>query len=90
MAENGYSPERARKEARSRLKRTLTRMRPIPASWRKKPGRTGKSKYFEYYSRLPEGAKEQENNLDSLYLTKKQELFEAIDKYKKLYDTELY
>ena len=90
MAEQGYTARRAKKEARARLKRVMTRIRPIPASWRKKPGRTKKSKYHEYYTRLPKGAQEQEDALDSLYIEKKQELYNAIRQYKKLYDTEDY
>ena len=90
MAENGYSDRKAKKEARNRLKRIITRMRPIPASWRKKPGKTKKSKYHEYYTRLPEGAQEQEDVIDSLYIQKRQELNNAIRQYKDLYDTEDY
>jgi hypothetical protein len=90
MAEQGYTARRAKKEARARLKRVMTRIRPIPASWRKKPGRTKKSKYHEYYTRLPKGAQEQEDALDDLYIIKKQELYNAIRQYKKLYDTEDY
>ena len=90
MAEQGYTKRAAKKEARNRLKRVMTRMRPIPTSWRKKPGRTKKSKYHEYYTRLPKGAQEQEDALDSLYIQKKQELYNAIRQYKNLYDTENY
>ena len=90
MAENGYSDRKAKKEARNRLKRIITRMRPIPASWRKKPGKTKKSKYHEYYTRLPEGAQEQEDVIDSLYIQKRQELNNAIRQYKDLYDTKDY
>ena len=90
MAEQGYTKRAAKKEARARLKRVMTRMRPIPTSWRKKPGRTKKSKYHEYYTRLPKGAQEQEDALDSLYIQKKQELYNAIRQYKNLYDTEDY
>lgn len=90
MAEQGYTAPRAKKEARARLKRVISRMRPVPSSWRKKPGRTRKSKYHEYYTRLPKGAQEQEDLLDSLYIQKKQELNQSIRKYAKLYDTEIY
>ena len=90
MAEQGYTAPRAKKEARSRLKRVISRMRPVPSSWRKKPGRTRKSKYHEYYTRIPKGAQEQEDLLDSLYIQKKQELHQSVRKYAKLYDTEIY
>jgi len=90
MAEQGYTAPRAKKEARARLKRVISRMRPVPSSWRKKPGRTRKSKYHEYYTRLPKGAQEQEDLLDSLYIQKKQELHQSVRKYSKLYDTEIY
>ena len=90
MAEQGYTAPRAKKEARARLKRVLSKMRPVPSSWRKKPGRTRKTKYHEYYTRLPKGAQEQEDGLDSLYIQKKQELYQAMRQYRKLYDTERY
>jgi hypothetical protein len=90
MAEQGYSAPRAKKEARGRLKRVISKMRPVPSSWRKKPGRTRKSKYHEYYTRLPKEAQEQEDGLDALYIQKKQELYQAMRQYRKLYDTERY
>tara|TARA_Y100000310_G_scaffold198964_1_gene198961 strand:- start:219 stop:959 length:741 start_codon:yes stop_codon:yes gene_type:complete len=90
MAEQGYTAPRAKKEARARLKRVLSKMRPVPSSWRKKPGRTRKSKYHEYYTRLPKEAQEQEDGLDALYIQKKQELYQAMRQYRKLYDTERY
>ena len=85
MAENGYREGVAEKEARSRLKRSISRIRPVPSSWRKKRGRTLRSKYHEYYSRLPDDIKGEEDALDSLYLVKKRELYKAISDYRKLY-----
>ena len=90
MTEKGYDKHRAKKEATQRLKRTITRMRPVPSSWRKTRGASGKSKYNEYYSSLPKELKEQEENLDSLYLIQREELIKSISQYKKLYDTESY
>ena len=90
MADKGFTAAKAKKEARSRLKRSISKLRPIPTSWRKTPGRTRKSKYHEYYTRLPAGAREEEDALDSLYIRRKQELYNAIRQYKDLYDTDQY
>ena len=90
MADKGFTAAKAKKEARSRLKRSISKLRPIPTSWRKTPGRTLKSKYHEYYTRLPAGAREEEDALDSLYIRRKQELYNAIRQYKDLYDTDQY
>ena len=90
MAEQGYSAPKAKKEARDRLKRVVTRMRPVPTSWRKTPGRTKNSKYNEYYSRLSDEGKAQEDGLDSLWVQRRQDLMQSIQQYKNLYDTESY
>ena len=87
---DGLRQGSARKEARIRLKNTMARLRPIPTSWRKKVGRTGQSKYREYYSKLSEEDRKKEDELDSLYLIQRRELYQAINEYKKLYDTEIY
>ena len=57
-------------------------MRPIPASWRKTAGRTGKSKYNEYLGKLNEVDREQEKMLEDLYIQKLQEFYQIIHKYK--------
>ena len=80
--EKGISSALAEKEARSRLKGILSRMRPIPASWRKTAGRTGKSKYNEYLGKLNEVDREQEKMLEDLYIQKLQEFYQIIHKYK--------
>ena len=87
---DGLRQGSARKEARIRLKNTMARLRPIPTSWRKKVGRTGQSKYREYYSKLSEEDRKKEDGLDSLYLIQRRELYQAINEYKKLYDTDIY
>ena len=87
---DGLRQGSARKEARIRLKNTMARLRPIPTSWRKRVGRTGQSKYREYYSKLSEEDRKKEDELDSLYLIQRRELYQAINEYKKLYDTEIY
>ena len=60
-------------------------MRPIPASWRKTAGRTGKSKYHEYLGKINEVDREQEKMLDDLYVQKLQEYYQIIHKYKNKY-----
>ena len=85
MAEKGYSEGRAEREARTQLKNTVSRLRPIPSSWRKTPGRTRKSKYHEYYTRLSDGQRAEEDAMDALYIRKKQELYKAIRDYKLMY-----
>jgi hypothetical protein len=87
---DGLRQGSARKEARIRLKNTMARLRPIPTSWRKRVGRTGQSKYREYYSKLSEEDIKKEDELDSLYLIQRRELYQAINEYKKLYDTDIY
>ena len=49
----------AEKEARSRIKRTISRLRPIPDSWRKTKARTTGTKYREYISKLTPEQREQ-------------------------------
>ena len=83
--EKGISYALAEKEARSRLKGILTRMRPIPLSWHKTLGRSGKSKYNEYLSSINEVDKEEENMLNDLYIQKLQEFYKIIHKYKNTY-----
>jgi len=90
MAEKGLNKRAAKKEAFTRLKRTLTRLRPIPSSWRKTVGRTGKSKHHEYYAKLSEADRKEEDSLDSLYVIGRQELYKSIRQYKDLYDTDQY
>ena len=85
MAEKGYSEGMAEREARTQLKNTVSRLRPIPSSWRKTPGRTRKSKYHEYYTRLSDGQRAEEDAIDALYIRKKQELYKAIRDYKLMY-----
>ena len=65
-------------------------MRTIPTSWKKTPGRTKNSKYNEYYSRLSDEEKAQEDGLDSLWVQRRQDLMQSVQQYKNLYDTESY
>ena len=72
----------AEKEARERLKRTISSLEPIPKSWKKTMGRTGKSRYMEYINSLSPEDREREENIMSLYVEKKRNFITAIATYK--------
>lgn len=83
--EKGINYLKAEVEARQRLKGILTRMRPIPYSWRKTRGKTGKSKYNEYLGKLNEEDKISEQVLDELYTQKLREFYKIMNDYKTKY-----
>jgi hypothetical protein len=77
-------PHKARKMAKSILKSTISRMRPIPSSWRKKT--TGKkTRYQLYYSKLNPEFQQEELELDKLYKQKVRDFNSAISQYKNIY-----
>ena len=81
----GMTYRTAQKEARTRLKRTISRMRPIPTSWRKTKARTMSTRYREYMSKLNEGDRAEEETMDSLYMDKRREFWQAIREYRNKY-----
>ena len=83
MSEKGITNYRmAEKEARERLKRTISSLEPIPKSWKKTMGRTGKSRYIEYINSLSPEDREREENIMSLYREKQRNFINAISTYK--------
>ena len=83
MSEKGITNYRmAEKEARERLKRTISSLEPIPKSWKKTMGRTGKSRYIEYINSLSPEDREREENIMSLYREKQRNFYNAISTYK--------
>lgn len=83
--EKGINYLKAEVEARQRLKGILTRMRPIPYSWRKTRGKTGISKYKEYLGKLNEEDRISEQVLDELYTQKLREFYKIMNDYKSKY-----
>ena len=81
----GISYAEAEKEARTRLKRTISRLRPIPESWRKTKSRTKGTRYREYLSRLTPEQREQEDNMENTYLDKRREFFQSIAELRNRY-----
>ena len=85
MEEKGITRGSAEKEALSRLKRTVSRIRPVPKSWHRLRGRTGTSRYREYIGKLNPVDKEEEEMMDGLYIDKKRELYDIIHQYRSKY-----
>jgi hypothetical protein len=81
----GLSYAQAEKEARTRLKRTVSRLRPIPQSWRKTRAQTKGTRYREYLSRLTPEQKEQEDIMENTYLDKRREFFQSIAELRNKY-----
>ena len=83
--EKGIPRGAAEKEALSRLKRTVSRIRPVPKSWHRLRGRTGTSRYREYIGKLNPLDREEEEIMDGLYIDKKRELYDIIHQYRSKY-----
>jgi len=74
---------KAEKEARERLKRIITRQRPIPSTWRKAEGRVPKFK--DYMAKISEENRAEEKALDVLYLNKRNDFWKAVSDYRSTY-----
>ena len=85
MEEKGWPYPMAEKEARSRLKSTISSLRPIPKSWAKQRGKTGKSLYMEYINALSNEERRQEDDIMSIYNEKYKQFYRAIINYKNKY-----
>jgi len=71
------NPTQARKQAKARIKNIISRMQPIPASWRERKKGDRYIKYNLYMSKLtPEQVKE-EKELEKLFKVKKREFWNA-------------
>ena len=85
MDNRGMTYGVAEKEARSRIKRTISRLRPIPDSWRKTKARTTGTKYREYISKLTPEQREQEESIENIYRERRQEFFQSIGEFRSKY-----
>ena len=85
MEEKGIQYPLAEKEARQRLKKTLASLRPIPKSWMKTMGRTGKSRYMEYMDALSSEDRDKESNIMDIYRNKQVQFWDAIGSYRNTY-----
>ena len=72
----------AEKEARERLKRTLSSLQPIPKSWMKTMGRSGKTRYMEYLNALTPDEKASEDDIMNIYREKQRNFYSAIARYR--------
>ena len=75
----------AEKDARERLKRTISSLQPLPKSWMKTMGRTGKSRYMEYFDSLSPEDRDEENSIMNTYREKQLNFYQAIAKYRNIY-----
>ena len=65
--------------------RTISRLRPIPDSWRKTKARTTGTKYREYISKLTPEQREQEESIENIYRERRQEFFQSIGEFRSKY-----
>ena len=72
----------AEKEARERLKRTLSSLQPIPKSWMKTIGRSGKTRYVEYLNALTPDERASEDDIMNIYREKQRNFYSAIARYR--------
>tara|TARA_R110002050_G_scaffold66303_4_gene143190 strand:+ start:2 stop:3019 length:3018 start_codon:yes stop_codon:yes gene_type:complete len=82
MSEKGVPYRMAEKDARQRLERTISSLQPIPSSWMKTRGRTGKSRYTEYLNALTPKNKSKEELIMSTYRQKQRNFYNAISTYR--------
>ena len=85
MSDEGFSHAVAEKKARERLKRIVSSLRPVPKSWYKTIGRTGKTKYMEYVNVLSDEDRAKEEFIDNLYHQKHRDFYKAISKYRNVF-----
>ena len=72
----------ARNEARKRIRNILSKIRPIPASWRKRDKGEMTTKYRLYKSKLTPEQMREEMILDELYKQKKREFWKAVSEFR--------
>jgi hypothetical protein len=85
MDNRGMSYRVAEKQAHTRMKRTISRLRPIPKSWRETKARTTGTKYREYLSRLTPEQREQEEFIENIYRERRQEFFQSLREFRSKY-----
>ena len=72
----------ARKMAKSRIKGIISRMRPIPSTWRDRKKGDKTTKYKLYVSKLKPEQIREELELEKLYRNKKREFWSAVAQYR--------
>ena len=78
----GISYRTAEKEAHERLKRTVSRLRPIPKSWMKTKAQTKGTRYKEYLSKLTPEQRKKEEDLQDLYMERKRDFYQSLREFK--------
>ena len=71
------NPIQARKQAKARIKNIISRMQPIPASWRERKKGDRYIKYNLYMSKLTPKQVKEEKELEKLFKVKKREFWNA-------------
>ena len=76
------NPIQARKQAKSRIKNIVSRLQPIPSSWRERKKGDRTTKYKLYYSKLTPEQMREEKELEQMYRKKKREFWRAVAQYR--------
>ena len=72
----------ARNEAKKRIKNVISKIRPIPESWRKRGKGEATTKYKLYKSKLTQEQIREEMALERFYKRKKQEFWKAVSEFR--------
>ena len=76
------NPMQAKKMAKARIKSIISRMRPIPSTWRDRKKGDKTTKYKLYMSKLSPEQIREELNIEKLYKEKKREFWRAVAQYR--------
>ena len=76
------NPIQARKQAKSRIKNIVSRLQPMPSSWRERKKGDRTTKYKLYYSKLTPEQVREEKELEQMYRKKKREFWRAVAQYR--------
>ena len=82
IEKKGISYRAAEKEAHERLRRTISRLRPIPKSWMETKAQTKGTRYREYLSKLTPEQREQERIMEELYRERKKDFYQSLREFK--------
>jgi hypothetical protein len=76
------NPIQAKKMAKARIKNIVSRLQPIPSSWRERKKGDRTTKYKLYYSKLTPEQMREEKELEQMYRKKKREFWRAVAQYR--------
>ena len=76
------NPMQAKKMAKARIKSIISRMRPIPSTWRDRKKGDKTTKYKLYMSKLKPEQIREELDIENLYKEKKREFWRAVAQYR--------